>query len=161
MALVTFVTNDQLKAIQTGFANKTTTQLDSARETAYSLIVTALSEGGYSVATIVAAPTTWPFLKVLETRLAALDLLGGGSASASEMQGGDNWTHWEKMVQSWLDGLTNGMIALIDSSGTITNPPNGKAADTDYGILSDTDRDPGIDLDEPENWAATDDMDVW
>jgi len=161
MAIVTFATDTNLTTLQSGFSNHAIAQRNSARESAYTQIVTALSNGGYAVSTIVAAPTAWPFLTMLEIRLAALDLLGGGAASRLGNQGGDNLTHWQTQVQSWLDALAAGQMALVQSDGTIIDPPRGYVSDTSYGIMSDTDRNPGIDLDEPENWPDTEPLEVW
>ena len=161
MALTTFSTTDQVRAFHKGVADATaypTTTIDQSRETAYTLIVTALSEGNYSVASIVAAPTTFPFLTTLEVRLVAVDLLGGAASSTSSKMGGKNWEHWATMTQSWLDALTAGTMALVNSSGTITTAPKGSASDP--GIVYE-ERDSGVNLDAPENWGEADNLEGW
>lgn len=161
MALTTFSTTDQVRAFHKGVADTTAypaTTVAQSRETAFTMIVTALTEGGYSVAAIVAAPTTYPFLTTLEVRLVAVDLLGGAASSTSSKMGGKNWDHWATMTQSWLDGLTAGKLALVDSSGTITQPPKGSAADP--GILYE-ERNSGITLEDPEYWDDVDDLEEW
>jgi hypothetical protein len=154
--MATFATDTELKALQSGFSNHTTAQLTASRNAAYSRIVSALYHGGYAVSTITAAPTTWPSLTLLEVRIAALDLLGGGAASRQGIAGGDNWPHWEAWVKAWLSEIENGTAALIDSTGAITNPPR---SNYNSGIEYES-RDPGVNLDEPANWPDADLLDV-
>lgn len=155
--MATFATNDDLTTQQTGFSNRSATQLTAARNAAHAQIVTALYEGGYSVATVTASPTAWPMLTTLEVRMAALDLLGGGSSSAADMSSVANWQHWEAWVLGILAKLAAGAMALVDSSGTITAPPHTSLND---GILSD-ERDPGVTLGSPETWLEPDALDTW
>ena len=156
--MATFATNDELKALQAGLASRSTAQLNQSRYGAYALIVSALNEGGYSVATITATPTVWGFLTLLETRMAALDLLGGGAASADALQGGSNWTHWEAQIKEWLEKLSAGKMALVnDSTGAITSPPKSSSND---GIEYEQ-RDPGVNLGAPETWPAADELEEW
>lgn len=155
--MATFATNDDLTTLQTGFSNRSATQLTAARNGAYGQIVTALYEGGYSVATVTASPTAWPMLTLLEVRIAALDLLGGGSSSAADMSSVTNWQHWEAWVTSILSKLAAGGLALVDSSGTITAPPH---SGNNAGIVSD-ERDPGVTLGSPETWKDPDALEVW
>ena len=161
MALTTFATTDQVRALQPGFSSTTAypaTTVDQSRESAFTQIVTALSQGGYAVSAIVAAPTTYPFLTTLEARLVGVDLLGGAATSAKDAMGGKNWEHWHKMVMDWLEQLSKGLLALIDSSGTITQPPKGDALNP--GIVSE-ESNPGVNLDDPEYWDDADELEEW
>lgn len=156
--MATFATNDNLTDLQAGFANRSAAQLNQSRYAAYAVIISALTEGGYGVAAIVAAPTVWGFLTLLEVRMAALDLLGGGSVSRDAMMGGDNWKHWMDQVNGWLSELRAGKMALVnDSTGAITSPPR---SGNHAGILYE-ERDPGVTLDAPETWGDADSIEEW
>jgi hypothetical protein len=153
--MATFATTAEIKAIQTGFANHADAMIDSSRKAVYALIISALTEGGYNVATIVATPTVWGFLTLLEIRMAALDLLGGGAAAPVALAGGKNWQHWSDTIERWLTQLRTGKAVLVnDTSGAITAAPQTGQND---GIYGET-RNAGINLDAPELWTETDNL---
>ena len=152
--MATFATNDQIRAQQTGFANHTNAQVDPPRMTAYSRIVSALHHGGYAVSAIVAAPTKWALLRILETRLVTLDLLGGGGASTQAGMAGGNFKHWLEQAEAILKQLADGQLALVhDDTGAITDPPR---SPNNTGIISDGRTSCGVTLDDPEYWPAAD-----
>lgn len=153
----TFSTNVQIAALQEGFATTSATKLDASRSQAYSLIVTALARGGYAVATFTAAPTAYSTLTLLETRLVALDLLGGGATSPDSAMGGNNWTHWQKWIEKMLTLIEEGDLSILnDSTGSIVTAPSVSRV----GIVSDQ-RDTGVTLGHPVDWPEVDALERW
>lgn len=157
MATTTFATNDEVKSLHVGLAPKPTEQIDFARSAAFSRIVTALSEGSYAAGAFVASPTSFSTLTLLECRLVALDLLGGGSTSVRTKGGGNSFSDWKATVDQQLALITAGKMNIFnDTLGEFVWGPKFSGP----GIISE-ERNPGVNLEAPRYWPKADPLEEY
>lgn len=132
--------------------------IEGSRALAYSRIVSALVVGEYPTATLLpgTTPSPWGLLRMLEARLVALDLLGGGAGSVSSAMAGDNFKHWKTALEATLTAIENKQVSIVnDVTGQVVSGvfPQG-------GMVSD-ERDTDITLDDPATWPDADPLERW
>lgn len=136
-----FTTEVEFRAVMhsiTGSASSAIVTL--ALGTAYTDILSALSTGGYAVATVSAG--TFPFLTSLQVYLSAIEMLSGGMQSEISSGSKDVFLTWVSLTQKKLKMLSEGKVYLVGTSPTASIlPPKGSAP----CIVSDG-RNPSIDL---------------
>lgn len=152
----TFATNGQIQSLMVGLKSSEADLLDLARASAYGDIVSALTVGKYATATFTSDPDAWPSLTVLEARIVALDVLGGGAASVKSRGGGGSWTHWYEYVQKHLDDIKMGKVTFVSDDGTVVAAPYMSGTGIDVVTVDELERSVGFDVSEAEDGRSFD-----
>lgn len=156
----TFTTNATITTQQPTLASMDEDLIEGARIAAYSRIVSALTVGEYPTRILPEHDATtaspWGGLRMLEARLVALDLLGGGAGSAQSAMAGNNFSAWKEYVENLLTLIEEKHASFInDDTGEIVS------GEIPLGGIESDERDPGMTLNAPSTWTDPDELDTW